>query len=162
MPSTRGAGRGLAGLLLYAALAATLGGIHTKLPLNELLLLAGLALLLLVFLASRGAPRDLLADRTLIPIMSAGVALAGARFASTVLGVDPGRGLVETFEGILLLGLALAVVFQHDSLTPVRRAAHLVLLLGVLISGPAIYFYWGEVGNLAEPAMRSTFGNKNH
>jgi len=162
VPSTRGAGRGLAGLLLYAALAATLGGIHTKLPFNELLLQAGLALLLLVSLATGGAPGGTLVGRALAPILWAGVALAGVRFASAVLGVDPGLGLVEAVEAILLVGLALVAALCHRGLTQVRRTAHLLLLLGVLISGPAIYFYWGEVGNFAEPAMRSTFGNKNH
>ena len=162
VPPTRGAGRGLTGLLLYAALAATLAGIHTKLPLNELLLQAGLALLWLVSVARRGTARELLAGRALTPILSAGVALAGVRFASTVVGVDPGLGLVETAEAILLVGLAVVVALWHDGLPQVRRAAHLLLLLGVLISGPAVYFYWGEVGNFAEPAMRSTFGNKNH
>lgn len=162
VPPTRGAGRWLAGLLLYAALAATLAGIHTKVPLNELLLQAGLALLLLVFVATRGAAPGLRAGRALMPILSAGIALAGVRFASTVLGVDPGLGLVETVEVVVLIALALVVALWHDGLPQVRRAAHLLLLLGVLISGPAIYFYWGEVGNFAEPAMRSTFGNKNH
>ncbi|MDP2935872.1 MAG: O-antigen ligase family protein [Dehalococcoidia bacterium] len=137
-------------------MAATLLGVYSRLPLFSLALQAAVFGLGAVYLLMGGAPWT----GSKWPIR-AGLALGALLGASAILSLDKSASLISLGQWLSygLLGYLAASAFRPVHM---RFFSQYLLLLGVLMAVLAVYFYWGEVGNLALPVMNSIFGNKNH
>lgn len=137
-------------------MAATLLGVYSRLPLFSLALQAAIFGLGAVYLLMGSAQWT----GSKWPIR-AGLALGVLLGASAILSLDKSASLISLGQWLSygLLGYLAASAFQPVHL---RLFSQYLLLLGVLMAGLAVYFYWGEVGNVALPVMNSIFGNKNH
>lgn len=149
-------------LLWIAVLLGSLLGVYSKLPLCALALQAGilLATILLLGIASGTA---LAAALVSVRAMAwASILFVAVTVASAVASVSPADSVLQIGQwvGYLCLALITAVAFGHG---PGRRwGTEFLLLVGLLTCGVAVYFYWGEVGNLPLAVMTGSFGNKNH
>ncbi|MDP2726168.1 MAG: O-antigen ligase family protein, partial [Dehalococcoidia bacterium] len=141
---------------LAAITAASLLGVYTRLPLYSLALQASVFVIAFIYLASGRRPWT--GSRWL---GWTALALALALVASTLFSVDRAASLLSLGQWATygLVAWLTASVFQMINL---RLPAQYLLLLGVLMAGLAVYFYWGEVGQATLPVMSSIFGNKNH
>ncbi|MDP2663750.1 MAG: O-antigen ligase family protein, partial [Dehalococcoidia bacterium] len=141
---------------LMAILGTTLIGVYTQLALVSLALQAAVFLLAGVNLVSTRRPWA--GSR---PLGWAALALAAFMGISAFFSVDRASSLVALGQWVsygLTAWLAASVFYPSH----LRLLAHYLLLLGVLMAGLAVYFYWGEMGRVALPVMNSIFGNKNH
>jgi O-antigen ligase len=137
-------------------MAASLTGVYSRLPLFALALQAAVLALALVVLL--GHPRSLPGNRGL---GWAALTLALSLAASTILSTDRAASLLALGQWVSygLVAWLAATVIGREQGYPLARY---LLLLGVLMTGLAVYFYWGEVGRTSLPVMNSIFGNKNH
>ncbi len=81
---------------------------------------------------------------------------------SSLTSQEMGTSLAETLRwaGYAVFFFLGANLFRNQVWSD--RAAQFLLLLGLLMAGVAIYFYWGELGAVDQPVMNGSFGNKNH
>lgn len=149
-------------LLWVAILLGSLLGVYSKLPLYALVLQAGILLTTIFTLVV--TPGTALAA-TLGPVRAlvwAAILFVAFATTSAIGSVAPADSVLQVGQWVSYLGLALvsAVAFDHWQVR--RWGMDFVFLVGILMCGLAIYFYWGEVGNLPLAVMVGIFGNKNH
>jgi len=141
---------------LVALAAASLAGVYTRLPLYSLALQAAVFGLAAACLLARRRPWN--RNR---PLGWAALTLAAMLGISTVFSLDRATSLEALSQWLAygIVGWLAASAFRpaHG-----RLMAQYLLLLGVLMAGMAVYFYWGEMGNVSLPVMNSILGNKNH
>ncbi|MDO8691054.1 MAG: O-antigen ligase family protein [Dehalococcoidia bacterium] len=141
---------------LVAILGVTLLGVYSQLASVSLALQAAVFLLAGVNLVSIRRPWA--GSR---PLGWAALALAAFMVISAFFSVDRASSLVA-FGQWVSYGLTAWLAASVFGPSRLRLLAQYLLLLGVLMAGLAVYFYWGEVGRVALPVMNSIFGNKNH
>lgn len=141
---------------LAALLATTLLGVYSRLPLYSLALQAAVFALAGVYLVAGPGPWP--GGRGL---GWAALALALVLGASSLFSLDRAASLLSLGQWLAygLVAWLAACAFRPGQL---RLLAQYLLLLGVLMAGLGVYFYWGEAGQVALPVMNSIFGNKNH
>ncbi|MBI2849098.1 MAG: O-antigen ligase family protein [Chloroflexi bacterium] len=153
--------RGALALLLLA----TLGGVYVKLSPYNLLYQSAIMVVALAWLFwIPGKVRPVRSRRGVLDscLLALVILFAGMALLNIFFSVDRAASLALFGQWISfgLIGLMAATLVSDNS--SFKAFVQYLLVLGVLMCGLGIYFYWGEVGRVSLPVMNSIFGNKNH
>ncbi|MBI2304222.1 MAG: O-antigen ligase family protein [Chloroflexi bacterium] len=151
-------------------MATSLLGIYSKMPFVSLGTQGAIALLAIIWLyrpAVGGWPTTY--PRGPVPAAPFVAGTAAAYLLWAIISSFPSTDVAVSlsFGGqwasyFLVFLLAAGILAPRSCQTQWRLAAQIIILLGLVMSMAAIYLYWGEMGQEAQPVMNSLLGNKNH